>query len=65
MIRNMGTVDRWIRVLVAIVLFYLAFIHFAGIAFGYTAMVVAIVLLLTGLTGYCPLYQLFHLRTNR
>lgn len=54
--KNMGLADRAIRVLVAILLGVLIF---AGQIVGVTAIIlgiVAIVLLLTSVLGFCPFY---------
>jgi glucose uptake protein GlcU len=54
--QNMGPADRTIRILIAVLLGILVF---AGQIVGVTAIilgVVAIVLLLTGAVGYCPIY---------
>lgn len=65
MIKNMGTADKAIRVLVALAI---AIAYFAGILSGTTAvvlLVLAAVFLLTSLIGFCPLYLPFGIRTNK
>ena len=55
--------DRALRALFGIVLLYVAW---AGIAAGWltgVAIGVGIVLLITGLVGWCPLYSLFGVST--
>jgi len=54
--KNMGLADRTIRVLIAILL---AVLIFAGQIVGVTAIILgiaAVVLLLTSVVGFCPLY---------
>jgi len=54
--KNMGTADRAIRVLIAVLLGVLIF---AGQIVGVTAIIlgiVAIVFVLTSVVGFCPLY---------
>lgn len=54
--KNMGSADRTIRLLVAVLLGILVF---AGQVVGVTAAilgVVAVVMLVTSVVGYCPLY---------
>jgi hypothetical protein len=60
---NMGSADRIIRLLVTAIV---AALFFSGIITGTTAIVLAIVALvfvLTGLIGFCPLYTLFGIKT--
>ena len=58
MIRNEGTIDRAARVVLGLILLSLTFT-------GPQTMwgLVGLVPLLTGLLGYCPLYQIFGLST--
>lgn len=61
--RNEGTPDRIIRVVLGVVL---GATLVAGVVTGplaYVGLVVAAVLLVTGLTGFCPLYAVLGLRT--
>lgn len=61
----MGTTDKVIRVLVALAV---ALAYFAGILSGTTAivlLVLAAVVLLTSLIGFCPLYLPFGIRINK
>jgi len=58
--QNMGTIDRAIRIAAGIILLSLVFVSphtYLGL--------IGIVPLLTGLVGYCPLYRLLRIRTNR
>lgn len=66
---NMGFVneanwDRVARVIVGVALLVLGFGVIGGTA-GTVLGVVAFVPLLTGVVGWCPLYSVFHVRTNR
>jgi hypothetical protein len=58
MIRNVGTIDRILRVGAGCVLVALAFAEKIG-PWGY----IGIVPLLTGLMGNCPAYMLFGIKT--
>jgi len=54
--KNMGTLDRFIRMLLAIVVIVL---YLAGSISGIAAVILGIVALafiITGLIGFCPLY---------
>lgn len=63
MTKNMGTLDRIIRfVFVAAV----AVLYFTGVLSGTLALILgilAVVLLVTGIVGFCPLYAPFKLST--
>lgn len=61
--KNMGTADRVLRILAAIVI---AVLYFVGAISGTTAVilfVVGVVFLLTSLVSFCPLYAPFGIRT--
>ncbi|MDZ7717421.1 MAG: DUF2892 domain-containing protein [Balneolaceae bacterium] len=63
--KNMGTIDRSIRTLIAVIV---GILYFAGQISGTTAIilgVLAIVFLLTSFIGTCPLYLPFGLSTNK
>ena len=61
--KNMGTIDRIIRILLAIVVIVL---YLNGIIMGVAAIVlgsVAFVFIVTSLIGYCPLYAVCKIST--
>ena len=63
--RNMGTVDRVVRILLAIVI---AVLYFTGNITGVAAIILGIVALafiVTSLIGFCPLYVPFHISTMK
>lgn len=67
MTKNMGSIDRGLRLLVAAVLLYLAFgttILGAG-PLMWIAVGVAAIFTLTSLVGTCPLYSLIGVKTCR
>ena len=62
---NESGMDRIIRVILGIVLVGL---DLGGVISGWVGivgLVVGIVLVLTGAVGFCPLYAMFKLRTNK
>ncbi|MGB7296505.1 MAG: DUF2892 domain-containing protein [Candidatus Aminicenantales bacterium] len=65
MIKNMGSADRIIRVLVAIVIAILFFTKQITGTLGIILGVLAIIFLLTSLVGFCPLYVPFKLSTKK
>jgi hypothetical protein len=63
MIKNVGTLDRIIRFVLALVLIWL---YVGGIAtggWGIAALVAAAVLLLTGLVRFCPIHRMLGINT--
>jgi uncharacterized membrane protein YtjA (UPF0391 family) len=64
-IKNMGTVDRIVRLVLALVV---AILYFAGLISGTAAIilgVIAVVFLVTSLVGTCPLYIPLKITTKR
>jgi hypothetical protein len=53
---NMGTADRTIRIIVALVIGFLYFTGRIGGVLGIILAVVALVFLFTGFSGRCPAY---------
>jgi K+-transporting ATPase A subunit len=56
--KNMGTLDRIIRIAVAVII---GVLYFTGVISGLTAIVlivIAAVFILTSFVGFCPLYAL-------
>ena len=61
----MGTIDRFIRTVIAVVI---AVLYFTGQISGTVAIVlgiVAVAFLLTSLVGWCPLYNPFGISTRK
>jgi len=61
--KNMGIVDRIIRILIAAVIGYLFYTGTISGVLGSVLLVVAGIFLLTGFVSSCPLYSLFGLRS--
>jgi len=61
--KNMGTIDRVVRIIIAAII---AALYFTGQISGTLAIVlgiVAIAFVLTSLIGWCPAYLPFHIST--
>ncbi|MBK5208479.1 MAG: DUF2892 domain-containing protein [Flavobacteriaceae bacterium] len=61
--KNMGSTDKLIRVLIAVVI---AVLYYLGKIEGTLAIVLmafAVILLLTSLVSFCPLYTIFGINT--
>jgi hypothetical protein len=65
MIKNMGTADRIIRILVVIVIAILFFTKQITGTLGIILVILAIIFLLTSLAGFCPLYVPFKFSTKK
>ncbi len=64
MMKNMGTLDRTIRIIVALVIGYLLISGNLTGAWAVVLGIVAVVLLVTGIVGFCPAYLPLHLSTR-
>ena len=62
---NESSVDRIIRVVVGIALLALGWGGIVTGGFGVFLKVIGFVPLLTGIVGFCPLYSLFKVGTNK
>jgi len=63
--KNMGLIDRIIRVLVAVVFVILYFTHVITGAFAVILLILAGTFVLTSLISFCPLYLPFGIKTFR
>lgn len=61
--RNLGNFDRIVRVVAAAILVLLVYTGVLVGAPGIAGLVVAVVLFITALVGFCPAYRLFGLST--
>ena len=63
--RNISTLDRIIRIVLAAVF---AFLYFGGIVTGTLGIILVVlgaVFLITAIIGFCPLYTLFKFSTDK
>lgn len=63
MIKNMGSADRIIRLVIAAIAAYLYFGENLAAPWGIVALVVGAIMLLTSLINFCPLYRIFGIST--
>ncbi|MBV5281030.1 MAG: DUF2892 domain-containing protein [Paludibacter sp.] len=61
--KNMGSLDKLIRLAAAIVLIVLFYSGVITGTVGIIALVVALILTVTSLVSFCPLYTLLDIRT--
>lgn len=62
--KNMGSIDKVIRILVAVVFVVLYFMQVVTGTLGIILLVLATVFLLTSLISFCPLYWPFGINTG-
>lgn len=62
--QNESKMDKKIRLVLGVVFLFLALFVFTGTA-QIVALVVGIIAIFTGLTGFCLIYKLFGIRTNK
>lgn len=63
--KNMGSADKTIRIILAVLFAVLYFTGTVSGILGIILLVFGIVFLLTSFTGYCPLYPLAGINTNK
>ena len=63
--KNMGSVDRIVRGVIAVALVVVAAIAGFGSVVGVIALVLAVVMVATATVGTCPLYRPFRIDTRR
>jgi hypothetical protein len=61
--KNMGTTDRLIRTILAVVFAGLYFVGMVPPPLGYVLLAFSAIFLLTSLVSFCPLYPLFGINT--
>jgi len=62
---NESGLDRVIRVIAGAALLALYFTHVVVGGLGIVAVIIGAVLLITGVVGFCPLYALLKIQTNK
>jgi hypothetical protein len=63
--KNMGTTDKVIRVLVAVIILVLYFTHVVSGTLAVILLIVAGIFVVTSLLGLCPLYLAFGISTRK
>jgi hypothetical protein len=63
--KNMGNLDKLVRMLAALVIVILAFTKVITGIWAVVLLILAVILLLTSLFGICPLYVPFGLNTGK
>jgi hypothetical protein len=63
--KNMGTIDKVIRILVALVVVILFFTNIISGTLAYILLALSAVFVLTSILGFCPLYLPLGLSTKK
>ncbi|MCL4482211.1 MAG: DUF2892 domain-containing protein [Bacteroidetes bacterium] len=63
--KNMGTIDKVIRVLAAVIIAILYLTNVLTGTLGIVLLIVAVILVLTSLVAFCPLYLPFGINTDK
>ncbi|MEN8249120.1 MAG: DUF2892 domain-containing protein [Bacteroidota bacterium] len=61
---NMGSLDRLVRLIIAVAVGVLYYMRVIEGTLGIVLLVVAAIFLLTSLVSFCPLYPIFKLNTK-
>jgi hypothetical protein len=63
--KNMGSTDKLIRSLIAVIIAILYYTNFISGTLAIVLLAFAIVFLLTSFISFCPLYTLLNINTNK
>jgi hypothetical protein len=64
MTANVGSTDKIVRLVLALVVVGFAFVAGIATALGLALLVVGVVLAVTAFTGFCPIYRVFGMSTR-
>jgi uncharacterized membrane protein HdeD (DUF308 family) len=62
---NEGTTDRLIRLIVGVVLIIIGWLVLGNNTLGIILDVVGVILLITGITGFCTVYKILGINTTK
>jgi hypothetical protein len=63
--KNMGVIDKALRIIVAMVLVILYFANVITGTLGLVLLILAVVFVLTSIIGFCPLYLPLKINTDK
>jgi hypothetical protein len=61
--KNMGSIDKIIRIVVALLIIVLFFAKILNGTVAIILLVISLIFILTSIVGFCPLYRIFGLTT--
>lgn len=62
---NLGKSDRIIRITISILIIILVVAGFITGIIAHIGVIMAILLIITSVAGYCPIYHIWNLNTNK
>jgi hypothetical protein len=62
--KNVGVIDKWIRIILAVIGIVLYLTKVATGTLGIVVLVIALLLVLTSILSFCPLYPLLGIKTT-
>lgn len=63
--KNIGSIDKRMRILLAVILIALQYTNVITGTLGIVLLILAAILLATSFINFCPLYSLFGIKTNK
>ena len=63
--KNVGTIDKTVRILIAVVMVVLYFTHVISGVLAIIFLALSAVFVVTSLLSYCPIWQVFGLSTMK
>jgi hypothetical protein len=63
--KNVGTIDKVIRILIALVIIALFFTNIIAGTLGIILLIVAAILILTSIVSFCPIWMILGLSTGK
>ncbi|MCU0370447.1 MAG: DUF2892 domain-containing protein [Bacteroidales bacterium] len=63
--KNIGSIDKIIRLLLAAVFIILFIFNVVSGIFGYILLILALIFIITSLLNFCPIWWIMKIKTNR
>jgi len=61
--KNVGKIDRVIRIILGIILLYLFIVNMVAAPWSYLVALIGLILIVTGIISTCPLYSMLGMNT--
>lgn len=65
MLNNVGGIDRIVRIVIGVVLAYVVYAYPMAPLWQWIAGIVAVIMLVTGAVGMCPIYRILGMSTRK
>ncbi|MFA5107977.1 MAG: DUF2892 domain-containing protein [Candidatus Micrarchaeia archaeon] len=62
--KNVGTIDRAIRIIIGLAMLFVVYMQYVQAPISYGAIVIAIIMFATAVSGSCAIYSIFGLNTG-